>query len=290
MSLAQLVKQLREATGAGMLECKKALEESNSNLDEAITYLRKKGLSKADKKAGRTAAEGVLSLEDRGDKVALVEINSETDFVAKNDKFQDLVKLITKFILDNDIKDTAALNSSSIDGKSFEEFIKEQIAQIGENIVVRRLIKADAGSNHVIGSYIHGTKVGVVLKAEGANTPENVAILKDVAMHAAAMKPKYLNGDDVPKEFLKKEEDIAKELLEKEGKPADLIAKILPNKVNKIIAENTLLGQKFVKDEKITVEKALKGLKVIEYTRFELGEGIEKESVDFAKEVASQMS
>ncbi len=300
---AKMVKELRELTGAGMMDCKKVLVETNGDIEKAIEELRKKGLGKAAKKSDRLASEGLITLTISDDykKATMSEINSETDFVAKNEQFQKMTKATTDLIHSEEIADVEELLKTTIDGTVFEEYLKTQIATIGENIVVRRFVTIKAGENGIVNGYVHSNgKVGVIVaaKCDSEKTCQGAKeLLKNIAMHAAAMAPKYLSEEDIPAEALAKEEEIAKAQLQKEGKPEKIWDKIIPGKLAKFKADNTLLGQKFVMDDKKTVaevinEKAkeLGGeIKLVEYVRFELGEGLEKKSEDFAAEVASQL-
>ena len=300
---AKMVKELRELTGAGMMDCKKVLVETNGDIEKAVEELRKKGLGKAAKKSDRLASEGLITLTISDDykKATMSEINSETDFVAKNEQFQKMTKATTDLIHSEEIADVEELLKTTIDGTVFEEYLKTQIATIGENIVVRRFVTIKAGENGIVNGYVHSNgKVGVIVaaKCDSEKTCEGAKdLLKNIAMHAAAMAPKYLSEEDIPAEALAKEEEIAKAQLQKEGKPEKIWDKIIPGKLAKFKAENTLLGQKFVMDDKKTVAEVIQEkakelggeIKLIEYIRFELGEGLEKKSEDFAAEVASQL-
>jgi len=297
------VKKLRTMTGAGMMDCKKALQEAQGDMDKAVEILRKKGIAKAAKKADRIASEGAVTVEISDDfKCATIsEINSETDFVAQNDNFKELVKKATKHIHVTAAESVEDLLQTEIDGVKFEEFMKAEIAKIGENIVVRRFDKICVEGNGVVNGYLHmGGKIGVIVAATCENGEVCDAIkdlLKDIAMHIAAMNPKYLDESAIPESVIDKEKEIAKAQLEKEGKPANIIEKIIPGKIKKFVEENTLLGQKFVKDDKKSVKQVLDEtakaaggtVKIIQFVRYELGEGIEKKQEDFAAEVAAQM-
>ncbi len=297
------VKKLREITGAGMMDCKKALQEAEGDMDKAVEILRKKGIAKAAKKADRVASEGAVTVEISDDfKCATIsEINSETDFVAQNDNFKELVKKATRHIHVTSPEGVEDLLQTEIDGVKFEEFMKAQIAKIGENIVVRRFDRICLEGNGVVNGYLHmGGKIGVIVAAT-CDKPEVCdsikELLKDIAMHIAAMNPKYLDESAVPQNVLEKEAEIARAQLAKEGKPENIIEKIIPGKIKKFIEENTLLGQKFVKDDKKSVKEVLEAAakaaggsaKIVEFVRYELGEGIEKKQDDFAAEVAAQM-
>jgi len=284
------IKKLREITDAGMMDCKQALAATDGDMEKAQEWLRKKGLGAAAKKAGKVAAEGVVAVTTAGNKVFMVEINSQTDFVAKNEKFQSFVAEVLEHIAANDFDTVEELNASEINGQPFAEYLALQIATIGENLVVRRYAKIVSDGS--LGSYVHANgKVGVIVasNAEGVESE-----LKNIAMHAAAMNPKYLNEADVPAEVLEKEKEIAKEQLLKEGKPEAILEKILPGKIKRFLQDNTLENQKFVMDDKISVgkylENANKDAKITEFVRFELGDGIEKVEEDFAAEVAKQMA
>ncbi len=302
ISAAQ-VKELRQRTGAGMMDCKKALQEANGDMDKAIEILRKKGIAKAAKKADRVASEGTIAVEISPDNkcATIAEVNSETDFVAQNENFKALVEKVKGHIATAGVESVEELYKTEIDGATFEEYMKAEIAKIGENIVVRRFDKLCVEGPGVVNGYLHmGGKIGVVVAATCDKEETCGAIkdfLKDVAMHIAAMNPKYLDAESVPVEVVEKEKEIAAAQLEKEGKPANIIEKIIPGKIKKFMEENTLLGQKFVKDDKKTVEQALNeaaeaaggSAKIVGFIRYELGEGIEKKEEDFAAEVAAQM-
>ncbi len=300
---AKMVKELRELTGAGMMDCKKVLVQTGGDIQKAIEELRKKGLGKAAKKADRLASEGSITVKISDDfkKATISEINSETDFVAKNEKFKQMREAVTSHIHENEITTNEELLQTQIEGTSFEEYLKTQIATIGENLVVRRFATIKVGENAIVNGYLHSNgKVGVILaaKCDSEKTCEGIKdLLKNIAMHAAAMAPKYLNESSIPAEVLAKEEEIAKAQLQKEGKPEKIWDKIIPGKLAKFKSENTLLGQKFVMDDKKSVGEVLKEkakelggeAEIIEYIRFELGEGLEKKSEDFASEVAAQL-
>ena len=291
MISASLVKELREKTGAGMLDCKKALEATNGNIDEAIDWLREKGISKAAKKADRIAAEGVAAIKIDGNTAAVVEVNSETDFVAKNDEFKSLVDEILNAILANDVNTNEdVLAAKSSDGSTIEELIIAKTAKIGEKLSFRRFAKVTKNDNEAFGDYIHmGGKIAVLTVL--ANTDSTVA--KDVALHAAAMRPMYVKSSEVPADVLEKEKSVQRELLINEGKPADRIEGILVGKINKYYEDVCLENQIFVKAEnKETVAKYVesKGGSIISMVRFEVGEGMEKREENFAEEVAKQMN
>jgi elongation factor Ts len=302
---AKMVKDLREKTSAGMMECKKALVEANGDEEKAIEILRKKGLANADKKGSRNAAEGVVDVKISDDyKTATIsEINCETDFVAKNADFQKFVTETTEHIQKTEPVDVDALLNGEFKGVKFEEELKTIIAKIGENIVIRRFATIKADENGVVNGYVHmGGKVGVVVAA-ACDKPETADaikdVLKDIAMHAAAMKPKYLNPEAIPAEDIEKEIEIAKAQLEKEGKPAKVIEHIIPGKIEKFKKDNCLTKQEYVKAEnKEDVETFLNNqakkvggtAKLVEYIRFEMGEGLTKNGCTLAEEVAASLA
>lgn len=283
---AVLVKELRERTGAGMMECKKALTETGGDIDVAIENMRKAGLAKADKKAGRVAAEGRIAMEVAGDVAAMVEVNCETDFVANGDDFSGFANAIAKQVLKDHPLDTDALDQMTLaDGRTADTARRELVAKVGENISVRRFEYFKASGNH-LGAYAHGTRIGVLVEMQGG-TP---MLAKDIAMHVAASKPLCVNSGDVPAELLDKEREIIRAQSAESGKPEAIIEKMVEGRIRKYLAEVTLLGQPFVKDPDLTVEKLLSqaGAKVLRFTRFEVGEGIEKKQEDFAAEVMAQ--
>lgn len=289
---AKLVKELRERTGAGMMDCKKALGETNGDIEKAIDLLREKGIAKAAKKSGRTAAEGLIFDGVSADhKTAVVlEFNSETDFVAKNDEFKALGNKMVEIALRPEIKTIEDLKAAEIDGITVETTITNLIAKIGENMSLRRFEKVT--STGFVTTYNHlGGKLGVIVEMTGDANETNVAKAKDIAMHVAAMDPKYVDRSVVTTDDLDREREIARKQLEAEGKPADIIEKILIGKMNKFYEENCLVDQVFVKAEnKETVAQYAGDIKVVSFTRYKVGEGIEKEEVDFAAEVAAQLN
>ncbi len=297
------VKKLREMTGAGMMDCKKALTEAEGDMDKAVEGLRKKGLSAAAKKADRVAAEGSITLEisDDNKKATLTEINAETDFVAKNDNFKEFAKDASAHIHGESATTVAELHETTINGEKFSDYLSTQIAKIGENIVVQRFRTLETGANGAVAGYLHANgRVGTLVAAE-CDSPETAdavaAALKDIAMHAAAMNPMYLNEAAVPAETIAKEEEIAKEQLKKEGKPEKIWDKILPGKIKKYMKDNTLEDQPFVKDDKQSVGQFLANAaketngtaKLVDFVRYELGENVEKKEDDFAAEVAAEL-
>ncbi|MGN2242159.1 translation elongation factor Ts [Frateuria sp. GZRR33] len=285
---AQLVKELRERSGAGMMECKKALVENNGDIDVAMEWLRKSGLAKADKKASRVAAEGrVVTAQDNG-KAVLVEVNCETDFVTKNPDFVKFSDTVADVALKSGAADVAALNGAAYPGAgSVEEAAKGLVATIGEKIEVRRMARVET-TDGKIGSYVHGVRIGVLVAIKGGS--EELA--KGVAMHVAAMNPPYVRADDVPADFIAKEKEIAlSQMSDKDkAKPAEILEKIISGKINKIVSEVTLLGQAYVLDTNMTVGDALKkeGADVQQVVRLAVGEGIEKVEEDFHAEVMKQ--
>ncbi|MBS7456352.1 translation elongation factor Ts [Coralloluteibacterium stylophorae] len=283
---ASLVKELRERSGAGMMECKKALTENNGDIDAAMEHLRKSGLAKADKKAGRVAAEGLVVLAQDAGKAVLVEINSETDFVAKDENFVKFSRAVAEAALASGAADAEALKAVALEGATVEEARSALIAKVGENVQVRRLVRID--SANTLGAYVHGGRIGVLLEIKGGS--EELA--RGLAMHVAAMNPAYARAEDVPAEFLAKEKEIALgQMTDKDkAKPADILDKIVSGKVNKIVSEITLTGQAYVLDTNVSVGEALKkeGAEVIGFQRLAVGEGIEKQQDDFAAEVMKQ--
>jgi elongation factor Ts len=283
---AALVKELRERTGAGMMECKKALVETDGDMDAAIELLRKSGLAKADKKAGRVAAEGKIVEAQAGGKAVLVEINSETDFVAKDENFAAFADKVAQAALALDSDDIEALKAADLDGQSVEEARQTLVAKIGENVQVRRLTRIDSAG--VIGSYVHGGRIGVLVELEGGD--EELA--RDLAMHVAALSPAYATADEVPADVLAKEKEILVAQAQDSGKPAEIIEKMVEGRLRKYLAEITLVGQPFVKDGDVTVGKLLdqKGASVKGFSRLAVGEGIEKKEENFAEEVMQQVA
>jgi translation elongation factor Ts (EF-Ts) len=283
---ASMVKELREMTGAGMMDCKKALGETDGNMEEAVEFLRKKGMAGADKKAGRTAAEGVIAIavSDDRKKAAIVEVNCETDFVAKGDEFKTFADEIAAIVLATGQVDIDALMGEKMaNGQTIDEKRREMIGKIGENMAVRRIELVE--SNGTIGQYQHGEKIGVVVAMNGGDD----ALTRDVAMHIAAAKPAAISADDVDAEVLEKERKFQIEQAQDSGKPAEIIEKMIEGRMRKYLQEITLLGQAFVKDPDQTVEKLLKAsdASVTNFVRLEVGEGIEIEETNFADEVAA---
>ena len=287
---ASLVKELRERTGAGMMDCKKALTQTDGNIEAAIDYLRENGIAKAAKKADRIAAEGLSYIEVKGNKAVILEINSETDFVAKNEKFVALVKNVAEAILAAEPKTLEEALQVEAQGGTVEAVINEGIATIGEKLSLRRFEVVTKSDADAFGAYSHmGGRIGVLTLVEGS-TDEEAA--KDVAMHIAALAPKYLDESEVPADVLEHEKKVLTEQALNEGKPANIVEKMIVGRINKFLEEITVVKQKFVKDDSFTVEKfvASKGGKLAKFVRYEVGEGIEKKEDNFAEEVMSQVN
>ena len=284
---AAIVKELRERTGAGMMDCKKALVATEGDMEKAIDFLREKGLSQAAKKAGRVAAEGavVAYVTEDGKTGAIVEVNCETDFVGKNENFQALAKSIAELIVKTNPADVDALLASEMDGKTVKDVVTEAIAKIGENISVRRFVRYESAEGKVY-SYIHGGgKIGVLVDMKGGDAE----LGKDIAMQVAAANPQFLNRDAVPASELEHEKDILTEQARNEGKPENIIAKMVMGRINKYYKEVCLVDQEFIRDGDLTISKLLKSKNadVARFARFQLGEGIEKKQENFADEVAA---
>ena len=287
---ASLVKELRERTGAGMMDCKKALTQTDGDIDAAIDYLRENGIAKAAKKADRIAAEGLSYIEVKGNKAVILEINSETDFVAKNEKFVALVKNVAEAILAAEPATLEEALHVEAQGGTVEAVINEGIATIGEKLSLRRFEVVTKSDADAFGEYSHmGGRIGVLTLVEGS-TDEEAA--KDVAMHIAALAPKYLDESEVPADVLEHEKKVLTEQALNEGKPANIVEKMIVGRINKFLEEITVVNQKFVKDDSFTVEKFLasKGGKLAKFVRYEVGEGIEKKEDNFAEEVMSQVN
>ncbi|MCC4586886.1 translation elongation factor Ts [Xanthomonas sp. NCPPB 1067] len=284
---ASLVKELRERTGAGMMECKKALVENAGDIDAAAEWLRKSGLAKADKKSDRVAAEGRIATAQTGGKAVLVEVNSETDFVAKDENFLAFTEVVAKAALNADAADAEALKSVKLDsGETIEERRAAVIAKVGENLQVRRLVRIDSANN--VAAYVHGGRIGVLVELKGGDSE----LARGIAMHIAAMNPPHIKASDVPAEFVAKEKEIelAKMSEKDKAKPAEILEKIISGKISKIVNEVTLYGQPYVLNTDQTVEQAVKaaGAEVIGFQRLAVGEGIEKVVEDYAAEVMKQ--
>ncbi|PTG55944.1 elongation factor Ts [Staphylococcus chromogenes] len=287
---AKLVKELREKTGAGMMDCKKALQETDGDIDKAIDYLREKGIAKAAKKADRIAAEGITHVEVKGNEAVIVEINSETDFVARNEGFQQLVKEIANQILETKAESVEALNESTLpNGKKVSEHMNEAISTIGEKLSLRRFALRTKTDNDAFGAYLHmGGRIGVLSVVEGT-TDEEAA--KDVAMHIAAINPKYVSSDQVSKEEINHEREVLKQQALNEGKPENIVEKMVEGRLRKYLQEICAVNQDFVKNPDQTVEEFLKskGGQLVDFVRYEVGEGLEKREENFADEVKGQM-
>ena len=287
---ASLVKELRERTGAGMMDCKKALTQTDGDIDAAIDYLRENGIAKAAKKADRIAAEGLSYIEVKGNKGVILEINSEADFVAKNEKFVALVKNVAEAILAAEPATLEEALQVEAQVGTVEAVINEGIATIGEKLSLRRFEVVTKSDADAFGAYSHmGGRIGVLTLVEGS-TDEEAA--KDVAMHIAALAPKYLDESEVPADVLEHEKKVLTEQALNEGKPANIVEKMIVGRINKFLEEITVVNQKFVKDDSFTVEKFLasKGGKLAKFVRYEVGEGIEKKEDNFAEEVMSQVN
>ena len=286
---AALVKDLRDRTGSGMMECKKALQETSGDIDAAVELMRKTGLAKADKKAGRTVAEGVIAIcaADDGKAVSMVEVNCETDFVSKGRDFQQFAAEVASRVLDSSPADVEALlGMTLVSGKSAEEVRRELIARIGENVHVRRFARFGTAKG-TLNSYLHGNRIGVVVELEGGSAE----LGKDIAMHIAASAPLCVRASEVPAEVLAREREIFEAQAAESGKPAGIIAKMVDGRVRKYLNEVTLLGQPFVKNPDQTIDALLQasGTTVLRFERFALGEGIEKKVESFADEVMAQV-
>ncbi len=285
---ASLVKELRERTGSGMMECKKALVETDGDIEAAAELMRKSGAAKADKKAGRVAADGAIKVlvNADGKSAVILEINSETDFVAKDDNFQAFAEEVLAAVAEHRPGTVEELSSLTLgSGQTVEQARQALIAKVGENIQVRRfeIVESDAS----IASYLHGDRIGVLIDSDA--DPD---LARDIAMHVAAVNPQFVDQDSVPAEFVEKEKGILIAQAESSGKPPEIIEKMIQGRLNKFLAEVTLLGQPFVKDQEQTVSKLLStaGARVNRFVRYEVGEGIEKKVEDFAAEVASQLN
>lgn len=288
---AAQVKELRERTGSGLMECKKALVETQGDVDAAIDLMRKQGLVKAGKKAGRTAADGciVMQVAADGGQGTMIEVNSETDFVAKGDDFNAFAAQALKRAVEagvEDVEQLLALPAAAGAEATIDTARKELIAKIGENVNLRRMVRYRA-SGGIVSGYMHGIRIGVLVELQGGDT----ALAKDIAMHVAASRPVSVSEQDVPAEVIAKEREIFSAQAAESGKPAEIVAKMVEGRIKKFLAEVTLLGQPFVKDPETTVGKLLEKAKarVVRFQRFEVGEGIEKAASDFAAEVMAQV-
>jgi len=282
-----MVKELRERTGAGMMECKRALVETGGRMDEAVELLRKSGQAKADKKSGRIAADGLVVIAANGKNAVITEINSETDFVAKDENFIEFAQAVAAAALAGDANDVESLNAASLaDGRQVEAARTELVAKVGENISLRRFARLQAADN--LGSYTHGARIAALVSLQGGDAD----IARDIAMHIAATNPVCIDADGVPAETLERERRIFSEQAAESGKPPEIVEKMVTGRVAKFLKEVTLLGQPFVKDPDVTVAKLLKDAdaSVTSFVRYEVGEGIEKKEENFAEEVMKQIS
>ena len=288
MFKAEDVKILRERTNAGMMDCKKALEASNGDMDKAIDWLRENGKAKAAKKEARIAAEGTTKIVQNDNTTVIIEMNSETDFVASNAEFKTAVDEIANAILNSDVQTMEEANELTIDGVSVHDYIVNLTAKIGEKLTFRRFARISKSTDKCIGVYSHmGGRIGVVALLKG----NNVEVAKDVAMHTAAMNPGYVTREDVPEDVKAHEESVIKAEVMKEGKPENIAEKMVAGRMNKFFKENCLVEQEFIKDSSMTVGDYVKnnGCEIVSITRFEVGEGIEKKEENFAQEVMSQI-
>ena len=290
MITASMVKELRTTTGAGMMDCKKALVEAGGDVAKAVDILREKGLSQAAKKASRIAAEGavVSYIADNGKVGAVVEVNCETDFVGKNENFQELARSIAKHVVEPNPTDVEALLASTMNDKTVKEIVTEAVANMGENISIRRFVRYESKEGEVF-SYIHGAgKIGVLVEMKGADAE----LGKDISMQVAAANPSYMDRSEVSDEELEHEKNVLREQARNEGKPDAIIEKMVLGRVNKYYKEVCLVDQPFIKDGDISISKLLKskGAEIVRFTRFQLGEGIEKKQDNLAEEVAKQIN
>lgn len=279
---AQMVKELRDATGAGMMDCKKALIESDGDMEKAMEVLRQKGISSAEKKMGRIAAEGLIATAITGDKGAMVEVNCETDFVAKNEEFKTLTSDIAKLAAESNVSTVEELLATDFNGSSLEEVIKEKIATIGEKITVRRFEKYEGN----LSTYVHNGKIGVMLVTD----KQDDALGKDICLHIASSAPEFLSRNDIPQEVIDEETRIEMGKEDLQSKPEQIRAKIVEGRVNKLMAQKCLLEQPFVKNPDVTIQGLIEGkITLKKFDRYVLGEGLEKRSENFAEEVMNQI-
>ena len=289
MISASLVKDLREETGAGMLDCKKALEATNGDFEAAKDWLREKGISKAEKKQSRIAAEGLANIYLNDNKAVIIEINSETDFVSKNDEFKELIDNIGNAILNSDVKTMDEALALDVNGTSVSDYVVAKTAKIGEKLSFRRFDVITKNDDEVFGSYLHmGGKIAVLSIIKGGNSE----VAKDISMQAAAMKPRYVFESDVTEEDLAKEREILKEQAMNEGKPQDIAEKMVEGRLKKFYKEQCLIDQDFIKDGDLTVAKYLENnnAELVNMIRYEVGEGLEKREENFAEEVMKQVN
>ena len=289
MITANMVKELREQTGAGMLDCKKALTETNGNMEEAVNWLREKGISKAAKKQTRIAAEGLATAKVEGNKAVIVEVNSETDFVAKNPEFTSLVDTIATAVMNGNVKTVEEAMNLEVEGTTIENLIVDKTATIGEKLSFRRFELVEKQDNQVFGTYSHmGGKIVALTVLEG----EDAEVAKDIAMQIAAMRPLYLDRDAVPADRVEKEREILTEQAENEGLDSNKLPMIVNGRLNKFFEEVCLVDQGFIKENKMKVSKYVesKNMKILSFVRYEVGEGMEKREENFADEVAKQIN
>ena len=287
---AKLVKELREKTGAGMMDCKKALTETDGDIDKAVDYLREKGMAKAAKKSDQIAAEGSSFVKSNGNVATILEVNSETDFVARNDQFKNLVEQLADHILATKPQDLETLMASDINGQSVEDLMNESIAKIGEKLTLRRFAIVEKTDNDAFGEYLHmGGSIGVLALVEGSSDSEAA---KDVAMHIAALNPKFVSREQVSEEELNHEREVLKNQALNEGKPENIVEKMVEGRLRKYLEEICAVDQEFVKNPDQTISEFLssKGGKLTSFVRFEVGEGLEKRNDDFADEVMNQVN
>lgn len=289
MISASLVKELREQTGAGMMDCKKALAECDGSLEAAVDWLREKGIAKAGKKEARIAAEGLADIFVNGNKAVIIEINAETDFVSKNEEFKNLIKTVGETVLNSDAKTLEEANELACEEGTIKDLMIAKTSKIGEKLDFRRIAVIEKNDDENFGTYLHmGGKIAVVTVVKGAN----VDVAKDVAMQAAAMKPKYVFKENVPADEVAREREVLKEQAMNEGKPADIAEKMVEGRLNKYFKEICLSMQAFIKDGDIDVTKYVtnNGGELVGMTMFSVGEGIEKRSDNFAEEVMAQIN
>ena len=285
---ASMVKELRETSGAGMMDCKKALAECNGNMDEAMNYLREKGIAKSAKKESRIAAEGLANIFVDGNKAVILEVNSETDFVSKNEEFVNMIRIIGEALLKSDAKTIEEANEVETENGKVSDYIISMVAKIGEKLSLRRFEIVTKEENEEFGAYLHmGGKIATLVLAKNASSD----IAKDVAMQAAAMKPMYLNIEEVPAEVVDNERKVQKELAMNEGKPAEIAEKMVEGRIKKFYKEICLVEQPFIKDGDVSVKEyvAKNGGEILKMVRYEVGEGMEKRNDNFAEEVMNQI-
>jgi len=294
---ADQVKELRERTSAGILDCKEALNETDGDMEEAVEYLEKKGITAAKQKSGRVAAEGLVDcwVNDSRDGAALVEVNSETDFVARNDEFREFVETVTQTVGEAGVESAEAAEDLEVDGRPLPEAMNDKIATLGENIRLRRVERIE-NPDGTVGTYVHaGSQIGVLVSVDVAGKPEDDEVqtfARDVAMHVAAMDPPFRSPDSIPEEALESQKEVFAAQMEEQGKPEHIIPQIVDGKIDKWKTEKSLTEQPFVKNGDLTVgelEESVGGVEIVEFVRFEVGEGIEEDEENFAEEVQEQL-